>query len=55
MERWFSTLNQLVKHFSDFDYAVWFYNNERYHMSLDKPDGTLVTPIQAFQEKKVKK
>lgn len=54
IERWFSTLNQLVKHFTDFDYAVWYYNNKRPHMSLDQPDR-LVTPIEAFHEKKVKK
>lgn len=55
IERWFSTLNQLVKHFKDFDYSIWYYNNERPHMSLEKENNELVTPIQAFKQKKEKK
>lgn len=54
MERWFSTLNKLIEHFKDFDHAVWYYNNQRPHMSLEKTDGTLVTPIQAFKTKRRK-
>ncbi len=54
MERWFHTLDKLVEHFKDFDYAVWYYNNERPHMSLEKADGTLVRPIQAFKAKRWK-
>lgn len=55
IERWFHTLDRLVNHFKDFDHAVWYYNNERPHMSLEKNDGTLVTPLQAFNQKRRKK
>ncbi|MFH1586747.1 MAG: DDE-type integrase/transposase/recombinase [Candidatus Diapherotrites archaeon] len=55
IERWFGTLKQMLKHFKDLDYTVWFYNNERPHMSLEKADGTLVTPIEAFRAKRLKR
>lgn len=55
MERWFQTLKHLVEHFKEQDYALWFYNHKRPHMSLEKADGTIVTPIQAFQNKKLKR
>lgn len=53
LERWWQTLKQTTEHFGDLQYAVWFYNNKRPHMSLNKPNHT-VTPIQAFQAKKNK-
>jgi len=54
MERWWQTLKKTVEHFGDINYAVWFYNNKRPHMSLEKNDGTIVTPIQAFKNKQRK-
>jgi len=53
LERWWQTLKQTTEHFGDLQYAVWFYNNKRPHMSLNKPNHT-VTPIQAFENKKHK-
>ena len=50
MERWFRTLEILIKQFNgDIDRAVHFYNFERPHMSLE--NGHLRTPYQAFLEK----
>jgi len=50
LERWWQTLQQTAEHFGDLQYAIWFYNNKRPHMSLNKPDK-IVTPIQAFKNK----
>jgi len=54
IERWWQTLKHNTEHFGDLSYAVWFYNHKRPHMSLEKNDGTLVTPIQAFKNKQKK-
>jgi putative transposase len=52
MERWFGTLDRLTRHFNgDIERAIHVYNFVRPHMSLDRPDGSLRTPYQAFQEK----
>lgn len=51
LERWWQTMQQTAEHFGDLQYAIWFYNNKRPHMSLEKNNGTLVTPIQAFKNK----
>jgi putative transposase len=53
LERWWQTLVHNTEHFGDLQYAVWFYNNKRPHMSLNKKNHT-VTPIQAFETKKHK-
>ncbi len=50
MERWFRTLEILIRQFNgDIDKAIYFYNFERPHMSLE--NGHLRTPYQAFLEK----
>lgn len=54
LERWWQTLKQTTEHFGEMQYAIWFYNNKRPHMSLERSDGTLVTPIQAFKNKQKK-
>jgi len=54
MERWFQTFEQTVKHFGDVNYAVWFYNHKRPHMSLNTKQHT-VTPAMAFENKMLKK
>ena len=55
LERWWQTLVHNTEHFGDLQYAIWFYNNKRPHMSLERSDGTLVTPIQAFKKKQRRK
>jgi putative transposase len=54
LERWWQTLRHNTEHFGDLQYAVWFYNNKRPHMSLNKPNQ-IVTPIQAFKNKQRRK
>lgn len=52
IERWFQTLEKTTKHFGDINYALWFYNNKRPHMSLNKKNKP-ITPAQAYKNKKL--
>lgn len=51
LERLIATLKRYYKHFGSWEEAIRVYNFKRPHMSLEKADGTLRTPYQAFVEK----
>ena len=50
IERLVFTIKRLLDRGLSLDESVKFYNEKRYHMSLE--NGHLRTPLQAFNEKK---
>lgn len=52
VERLFQTLMKGYRHFKSWDKVIKLYNFVKPHMSLEKEDGTLVTPYESFLEKK---
>ncbi|AKA49290.1 hypothetical protein IX51_09445 [uncultured archaeon] len=51
LERFNGTLKGLRKHFGTWEEVVYYYNNERRHMSLSDKERPVVTPAMAYEEK----